>query len=79
MTDRFRPARKGLLAAALAAAAGAGSLTAQPGRAQLESPTVLADGRIQFRVAAPDVRYSCRLRGPAVASSSNRGKPGFGR
>lgn len=56
MTDRFRLAHKGLLAAALAAAACAGSLTAQPGRPQLESPTVLADGRIQFRVAAPDAR-----------------------
>jgi len=56
MTDRFRRARKGPLAAALAAAACAGLLTAQPRRAQLESPTVLADGRIQFRVAAPDAR-----------------------
>lgn len=63
MTDRVRPARKGLRAAVLAATACAGTLTAQPGRPQLESPSVLEDGRVQFRVAAPDAR-TLRLQAP---------------
>ncbi|MDE0107638.1 MAG: alpha/beta hydrolase-fold protein [Bryobacterales bacterium] len=63
MTDRFRPARTGLLAAALAAAACVSTLSAQPRRARLESPTVSADRRIHFQVAAPDAQ-TLRLQAP---------------
>ena len=63
MTDRLFPALKALLAAALVAAAGSGALWAQQRRAQVESPTVLPDGRIRFEVAAPDAR-TLRLQAP---------------
>ena len=63
MTERHFPAPGGLLAAALAAATCCGALQAQQGQARVESPAVLADGRIRFQVAAPDAR-ALRLQAP---------------
>ncbi len=63
MTDRPFPAIKALVVAALLAAAFFGALWAQPRRAQVESPTLLPDGRIRFEVAAPDAR-TLRLQAP---------------
>lgn len=78
MTDRSHPTRKGLLAAALAVAACAGSLTAQPRRARLESPTVSEDGRIRFQVVAPDAQ-TLRLQAPWAGSDLEfeRGEAGI--
>ena len=56
MTDRIRLILRGLAATAVVAAACTGTVWAQPGRALLESPTVLSDRRIQFKVSAPDAR-----------------------
>ena len=63
MTDRLFPAFKASVAAALVAAAFSGALWAQPRRAPVESPTVLPDGRIQFKVDAPEAR-TLRLQAP---------------
>ena len=54
MTDRTLPTLRCLAATALVAACCAGTIWAQPRRTQIESPTILPDGRIQFKVAAPD-------------------------
>ena len=56
MTDRIQLIFRGLAATAIVAAACAATAWAQPGRALLESPTVLPDKRIQFKVSAPDAR-----------------------
>ena len=63
MTDRLFPALKALAAGAMLAAACCGVLPAQPRQAQVESPTVLPDGRIRFEVAAPDAQ-TLRLQAP---------------